>query len=120
MDAIIDLWTKMMEADQLHDEKIVSNVRIMQQQADKAVKMLQENLTKLHAISLTSIVGAGQSSSALVWPCTHWILFEAFAPNLASDFRILQNMKIRCDPFHCCGPCHVVGFRVTLSCCWHL
>ena len=62
MDAIIDLWTKMLEADQVHDEKIVGNVQIMQQQADTAVKILQENLAKLHAISLTSVVGAGRSS----------------------------------------------------------
>lgn len=62
MDAIIDLWTKMLEADQVHDDTIVSNVELMQQRADNAVKILRENLKKLHAIALTAVMGARTSS----------------------------------------------------------
>ena len=65
MDEIIDLWTKMLEADQAHDDKIVSNVRDMQRGADEAVRILREQLAKLHAIALSAVAGAG-SPLALV------------------------------------------------------
>ena len=68
MDAIIDLWTKMMEADKAHDDTLVSNVELMQQRADDAVKILRENLKKLHAIALTAVMGARTSP---VLPGTH-------------------------------------------------
>jgi hypothetical protein len=59
MDMIIDLWTKMLEADAEHDEKICSNVEIMQRRADDAVEILREKLARLHAIALTAVASAG-------------------------------------------------------------
>ena len=41
MDMIIDLWTKMLEADAVHDDKICSNVETMQRRADEAVEILR-------------------------------------------------------------------------------
>ena len=58
-DLIIDLWTKMLEADQVHDDTIVKNVETMQKQADEAVKVLRELLAKLHAIALSAVASAG-------------------------------------------------------------
>ena len=37
VDETIDLWTKMLEADQKHDDQIVDNVETMQTDADAAV-----------------------------------------------------------------------------------
>jgi len=58
-DLIIELWTKMLEADQVHDDTIVKNVETMQKQADEAVKVLRELLAKLHAIALSAVASAG-------------------------------------------------------------
>ena len=49
----------MIEAEQAHDEKIVTNVTHMQAKADEAVTNLREQLAKLHAIALTAVAGAG-------------------------------------------------------------
>jgi len=49
----------MTEAEQVHEEKIVSNVRHMQAKADEAVTNLRERLAKLHAIALSAVAGAG-------------------------------------------------------------
>ena len=59
MDMIIDLWTKMLEADAVHDDKICSNVETMQRRADEAVEILREKLARLHAIALTAVASAG-------------------------------------------------------------
>jgi hypothetical protein len=59
MDMIIDLWTKMLEADAVHDDKICSNVETMQRRADDAVEILREKLARLHAIALTAVASAG-------------------------------------------------------------
>ena len=59
MDMIIDLWTKMLEADAEHDETICSNVKTMQRRADTAVEILREKLARLHAIALTAVASAG-------------------------------------------------------------
>ena len=49
----------MIEAEQVHDEKIVSNVTHMQAKADEAVTSLRERLAKLHAIALSAVASAG-------------------------------------------------------------
>ena len=59
IDEIIDLWTKMIEADAVHDDKIVSNVEQMQRKADEAVEILREKLARLHVIALTAVASAG-------------------------------------------------------------
>ena len=59
MDEIIDLWTKMIEADAVHDDKIVSNVEQMQRKADEAVEILREKLARLHVIALSAVASAG-------------------------------------------------------------
>ena len=59
MDMIIDLWTKMLEADAEHDETICSNVETMQRRADTAVEILREKLARLHASALTAVASAG-------------------------------------------------------------
>ena len=59
IDEIIDLWTKMLEADAVHDDKIVSNVEQMQRKADEVVEILREKLARLHGIALTAVASAG-------------------------------------------------------------
>ena len=49
----------MIEAEQVHDDKVVSNVTNMQAKADEAVTSLREQLAKLHAIALNAVAGAG-------------------------------------------------------------
>ena len=49
----------MIEAEQVHEETIVSNVTHMQAKADEAVTNLRERLAKLHAIALSAVAGAG-------------------------------------------------------------
>ena len=61
MDDIIDLWTKMMEAEQVRVETIVSNVEAMQREADQSVRILREELGKLHATALTAVANEGRS-----------------------------------------------------------
>jgi len=52
------LWNKMMEADQVHDEKIVSNVMVMQAAAGLSVRKLREHLKHLHSLSASILSGA--------------------------------------------------------------
>jgi hypothetical protein len=52
----------MIDADQVHDDKIVDNVESMQKQADTAVAILREQLAKLHAIALGAVASAGKPS----------------------------------------------------------
>ena len=51
MDKIIDLWNKMMDADHVHDTKIVDNVEALQQKADEAAKRLGEMRARLRILS---------------------------------------------------------------------
>jgi hypothetical protein len=53
VDETIDLWTKMLEADQVHDEKIVKNVETMQTSADAAVFAFLLRLLELFPPSRT-------------------------------------------------------------------
>lgn len=54
----MQLWNKMMEADQVHDEKIVSNVMTMQSAADSSVRTLRSHLEHLHSLSTSILSGA--------------------------------------------------------------
>ena len=65
VDEIVDLWNKMIEADQVHDDTIVSNVEKLQRDADQAVKKLRELLAKLHAIALTAVQAASSGKQQL-------------------------------------------------------
>ena len=51
-------WSKMMEADAIHDDKIVSNVEQMQNQADKEVNTICriQNTKRIYTILLRSII----------------------------------------------------------------
>ena len=58
-DVVVYTRTKMTDEEQVHDDKIVSNVTHMQAKADEAVTSLREQLAKLHAIALNAVAGAG-------------------------------------------------------------
>ena len=66
VDEIVDLWNKMIEADQVHDDTIVNNVEKLQRDADQAVKNLRELLAKLHAIALTAVQAASSGTQELM------------------------------------------------------
>ena len=54
IDNLIDLWSKMVNADYEHDTKIASNVEGLQLRADEAAKSLADKLAKLRLASAGS------------------------------------------------------------------
>ena len=59
VDETIELWSKMVEVDQAHDEQIVKNVEQMQGRAHEAVCRLRALLGQLHQVSSDAISGSG-------------------------------------------------------------
>mmetsp|Transcript_95732 Transcript_95732/g.139837 ORF Transcript_95732/g.139837 Transcript_95732/m.139837 type:complete len:567 (+) Transcript_95732:81-1781(+) len=101
VDETIDLWTKMLEADQVHDEKIVQNVEAMQTTADKIVRSLREHLAQLHAISMTAIAGASgiaQSEADLMMQLSQTrIEVNSLTQKITIAQQKADDWKMRCE-----------------------
>jgi hypothetical protein len=64
IDQVIELWGKMMQMQQEHDDKIVAKVQKMQGDADSAVRNLQVLLGKVHAVSCEQQAAIAQLPAA--------------------------------------------------------
>ena len=79
----------MTEAEQVHDENIVSNVTHMQAKADEAVTSLRERLAKLHAIALSAVAGAGGIAASEAE--LYGELSRELSEELSGDFSAAMN-----------------------------